>query len=47
MVEGVGTGARKLKPMMEGVSKARFSKMTSSERGALYRYLKTLAEQPD
>jgi mono/diheme cytochrome c family protein len=46
MVKGVGTGGRKLKPMMEGVSKHRFSKMTRPERDALYRYLKTLAEQP-
>ena len=46
MIEGVGTGGRKLKPMMEGVSKGRFSKMTPREREALYGYLKTRAEQP-
>ncbi len=46
MVEGTGTGGRKLKPLMEGVSKGRFSKMTSRERQALYGYLKARAEQP-
>ncbi len=46
MVEGTGAGGRKLKPMMEGVSKGRFSKMTAREREALYGYLKARAEQP-
>lgn len=46
MIEGVGTGGRKLKPMMEAVSKTRFSKMTPREREALYSYLKLRAEQP-
>jgi cytochrome c553 len=46
MVQGVGAGGRKLKPLMEGVSKGRFSKMTSAERTALYGYLKKRAEQP-
>jgi mono/diheme cytochrome c family protein len=46
MVDGIGSGGRKLKPMMEGVSKGRFSKMTPWERDALYGYLKTRAEQP-
>ncbi|MBA3527499.1 MAG: c-type cytochrome [Sphingomonas sp.] len=46
MVEGTGTGGRKLKPMMEGVSKGRFSKMTAGERNALYAYLKARAQQP-
>lgn len=46
MVEGTGTGGRKLKPMMEGVSKGRFSRMTPREREALYGYLKTRADQP-
>jgi mono/diheme cytochrome c family protein len=46
MTEGVGLGGRKLNPMMEGVSKARFSRLTQREREALYRYLKGRAEQP-
>ena len=46
MVQGTGTGGRKLKPMMEGVSKERFSKMTPRESEALYGYLKARAEQP-
>jgi cytochrome c553 len=46
LVHGIGTGGRKLKPMMEGVSKGRFSKMTRGERDALYGYLKKRAEQP-
>lgn len=46
MVEGIGVGGRKLKPVMETVSKGRFSKMTPQERGALYAYLKARAEQP-
>ena len=45
-IEGVGAGGRKLKPMMEGVSKGRFSKMTRQERDALYAYLRARAEQP-
>jgi mono/diheme cytochrome c family protein len=45
MVDGIGSGGRKLKPMMEGVSRWRFSKMTPQERDALYGYLKTRAEQ--
>lgn len=46
MIDGTGSGGRKLKPMMEGVSKGRFSKMTPREREALYGYLKARAEQP-
>jgi cytochrome c553 len=46
MVEGVGSGGRKLNPMMEGVSKARFSRLTSRERQALYGYSRARAEQP-
>lgn len=46
MVEGNGAGGRKLKPMMEEVSKERFSRMTRGERDALYVYLKARAEQP-
>lgn len=46
MREGVGIGGRKLDPMMEGVSKGRFAKMTPHEIQALYGYLKARAEQP-
>ena len=46
MTQGIATGGRKLKPMMEGVSRDRFSKMTPRERGALYAYLKARAEVP-
>jgi cytochrome c553 len=46
MIEGAGSGGRKLKPMMEGVSKERFSRLTQREREALYNYLKARAEQP-
>jgi len=46
MVEGIGSGRRKLKPLMEVVAKGRFSKMTPHERDALYAYLKARAEQP-
>lgn len=47
MIEGVAAGGRKLNPMMEGVSKSRFSKMTPQERHAVYAYLKARAEQPE
>lgn len=46
MVQGIGSAGRKLNPMMEGVSKSRFSKMTPQEREAVYSYLKARAEQP-
>ena len=46
MTQGIPTGGRKLKPMMEGVSRDRFSQMTQRERDALYAYLKARAEQP-
>ena len=46
MTQGIATGGRKLKPMMEGVSRDRFSQMTPRERGALYAYLKARAEAP-
>lgn len=46
MIDGSGSGGRKLNSMMEGVSKGRFSKMTRQERHALYAYLKARAEQP-
>jgi cytochrome c553 len=46
MTEGIPTGGRKLKPLMVGVSKNRFSRLTPSERDALYAYLNARAEQP-
>jgi mono/diheme cytochrome c family protein len=46
MTEGLPTGGRKLKPLMQSVAKSRYSKLTTDERDALYGYLKALAEQP-
>lgn len=46
LTQGVPTGGRKLKPMMEDVAKTRFARMTRHERDALYAYLKARAEQP-
>ena len=46
ITEGVPTGGRKLHPLMVGVSKDRFSKLTPRERDALYAYLKDRAERP-
>jgi mono/diheme cytochrome c family protein len=46
ITEGVPTGGRKLKPLMQSVAKGRYSKLTTEERDALYAYLKALAEQP-
>jgi mono/diheme cytochrome c family protein len=46
ITEGVPTGGRKLKPLMQSVAKGRYSKLTRGERDALYAYLKALAEQP-
>jgi mono/diheme cytochrome c family protein len=46
ITEGIPTGGRKLKPLMIGVAKGRFSKLTPRERDALYAYLKARAEQP-
>ncbi|MEA3000055.1 MAG: hypothetical protein QOK17_1888 [Sphingomonadales bacterium] len=45
VTEGVPTGHRKLKPMMTGVAKYRFTHLTRHERDALYAYLKARAEQ--
>jgi mono/diheme cytochrome c family protein len=45
ITEGVPTGGRKLKPLMQSVAKGRYSKLTKDERDALYSYLKALAEQ--
>ena len=46
ITQGIPTGNRKLKPMMAGVAKYRFSHLTPHERDALYAYLKARAEQP-
>jgi mono/diheme cytochrome c family protein len=46
ITQGVPTGGRKLKPLMQSVAKGRYSKLTKEERDALYAYLKALAEQP-
>jgi mono/diheme cytochrome c family protein len=46
MTEGLPTGGRKLKLLMQSVAKSRYSKLTTDERDALYGYLKALAEQP-
>ncbi len=46
MTKGIPTGGRKLKPLMEQVSRKRFSQMTPRERDAVYAYLKARAEQP-
>lgn len=46
ITEGVPTGGRKLHPLMVGVSKGRYSRLTPHERDALYAYLKARAEHP-
>jgi len=46
MTTGVPTGNRKLRDMMAGVARLRFSRFTPHERDALYAYLKARAEQP-
>jgi mono/diheme cytochrome c family protein len=45
MTTGVPTGGRKLR-LMSTVARSRFSKLTRSERDAVYGYLKARAEQP-
>jgi cytochrome c553 len=45
MVAGVAAGGRKLNPMMSGVAKTRFSRLTPHERDALYAYLKARADK--
>jgi len=47
ITQGVAKGDRKLHPLMVGVAKGRFSKLTPHEREALYAYLKARAEQPN
>jgi mono/diheme cytochrome c family protein len=42
---GVPIGNRKLKEMMSGVAKVRFTHLTPHERDALYAYLKARAER--
>jgi cytochrome c553 len=46
ITQGVPTGGRKLKELMEAVAQNRFSRLTPHERDALYAYLKARAEQP-
>jgi len=46
ITQGVPKGNRKLHPLMVGVAKGRFSKLTPHERSALYAYLKARAAQP-
>ena len=46
ITEGVPTGNRKLKPLMQDVARSRYSHLTIKERDALYNYLRALAEQP-
>jgi mono/diheme cytochrome c family protein len=46
ITQGVPTGGRKLREMMSGVAKYRFSQLTPHERDALYAYLKARAERP-
>lgn len=43
---GVPTGGRKLHPLMVGVAKGRFARLTPHERDELYSYLKARSEQP-
>jgi mono/diheme cytochrome c family protein len=46
ITQGIPVGDRKLKEMMSGVARVRFTHMTPHERDALYAYLKARAEQP-
>lgn len=46
ITQGVPTGNRKLREMMSGVAKTRFTHLTPHERDALYAYLKARAERP-
>jgi cytochrome c553 len=46
ITRGIPTGNRKIREMMSGVSKYRFSHLTPHERDALYAYLKARAERP-
>ncbi len=46
ITEGIPTGNRKLKPLMQSVAQSRYSQLTKNERDALYNYLRALAEQP-
>ncbi|MEO6581288.1 MAG: cytochrome c [Sphingomicrobium sp.] len=47
ITQGVPTGNRKLKPLMQSVARSRFSQLTPNERDAVYAYLKRLAERPN
>jgi cytochrome c553 len=46
LTKGIPTGNRKIREMMSGVAKYRFSYLTRHERDALYAYLKARAEHP-
>jgi cytochrome c553 len=46
ITQGVPTGNRKLREMMSGVARTRFTHLTAHERDELYAYLKARAEQP-
>ena len=46
ITQGIPTGNRKLREMMSGVAKTRFTHLTPHERDALYDYLKARAERP-
>ena len=46
ITQGIPTPYRKLNPMMSGVARTRFSRLTPHERDALYAYLRARAEQP-
>lgn len=45
IMTGVPVGGRKLNPMMSGVAKTRFARLTPHERDALYAYLKARADK--
>jgi cytochrome c553 len=45
ITQGIPVGNRKLKDMMSGVAKVRFTHLTPHERDELYAYLKARAEQ--
>ena len=46
ITQGVPPGNRKLRAMMSGVAKTRFSHLTPHERDELYAYLRARAERP-
>ena len=46
ITQGDAPRGRKLNPLMEGVARTRYSRLTPGERDALYSYLKARAERP-